>query len=296
MREGPQKKVFRGSRKISASIILPEYFFDEGGNVMRFIFIGDVVGKGGRETVKQLVPDLRREYNAQFVIVNGENSAGGNGLTGSCLRELLHSCDVVTSGDHTWDQKGFDLEIDRFDRMIRPANYHACQPGKGYGIFDNPAGGKIAVVALQGKVFMKDSAACPFETADKILAELPAAVKTIVVDFHAEATSEKLALASYLDGRVTAVLGTHTHVQTADARVLPGGTAAITDAGMTGADASILGRAIPDVLKKFSSGMPCRLPVVENGTIRLDGVAVTYDHVSGRASAIESFSKRFEIQ
>ena len=263
---------------------------------MRFIFIGDVVGKGGRETIKQLVPELRREYNAQFVIVNGENSAGGNGLTGSCLRELLHSCDVVTSGDHTWDQKGFDLEIDRFDRMIRPANYHACQPGRGYGIFDNPAGGKIAVIALQGKVFMKESAGCPFETADKILAELPATVKTIVVDFHAEATSEKLALASYLDGRVTAVLGTHTHVQTADARILPGGTAAITDTGMTGADASILGRAIPDVLKKFSSGMPCRLPVVESGIIRLDGVAVTYDHVSGRASAIESFSKRFEIQ
>ena len=165
-----------------------------------------------------------------------------------------------------------------------------------YGIFDNPAGGKIAVIALQGKVFMKESAGCPFETADKILAELPATVKTIVVDFHAEATSEKLALASYLDGRVTAVLGTHTHVQTADARILPGGTAAITDTGMTGADASILGRAIPDVLKKFSSGMPCRLPVVESGTIRLDGVAVTYDHVSGRASAIESFSKRFEIQ
>lgn len=262
---------------------------------MKFIFIGDVVGKGGRETVKQLVPDLRREYNAQFVIVNGENSAGGNGLTGTCLRELLHSCDVVTSGDHTWDQKGFDLEINHFDRMIRPANYHRTQPGKGYGVFTNPAGGSIAVIALQGKVFMKDSAYCPFETADTILSQLPGTVKNIVVDFHAEATSEKLALASYLDGRVTAVLGTHTHVQTADARILPGGTAALTDVGMVGADASILGRGIPEVLKKFSSGMPGRLPVVENGIIRLDGAVVTFDHTTGRASAIESFSRRLEL-
>ena len=263
---------------------------------MKFIFIGDVVGKGGRETVKQLVPELRREYNAQFVIVNGENSAGGNGLTGTCLRELLHSADVVTSGDHTWDQKGFDLEINTFDRIIRPANYHACQPGKGYGIYTNPAGGSIAVIALQGKVFMKESACCPFETIDRILAGLPGTVKTIVVDFHAEATSEKLAMASFLDGRVTAVLGTHTHVQTADARVLPNGTAAITDTGMVGADASILGRGIPEVLKKFATGMPGRLPVVESGIIRLDGVCVTYDHTTGRASAIESFSRRLELK
>lgn len=262
---------------------------------MRFIFIGDVVGKGGREAVRQLVPELRREYNAQFVVVNGENSAGGNGLTGTCLRELLHSCDVVTSGDHTWDQKGFEQEINNSDRIIRPANYHRSQPGRGYGIFANPAGGRIAVIALQGKVFMKDSACCPFETADNIIAGLPGDVKTVIVDFHAEATSEKLAMAHYLDGRVTAVLGTHTHVQTADARILPGGTAAITDAGMVGADASILGRGIPEVLKKFSSGMPGRLPVVESGTIRLDGVVVTYDHTTGRASGIGSFSKRIEL-
>ena len=262
---------------------------------MKFIFIGDVVGKGGREAVKQLVPELRREYNAQFVIVNGENSAGGNGLTGTCARELLHSCDVVTLGDHTWDQKGFELDIGHLDKVIRPANYNKTQPGNGWGIFTNPAGGSIAVIALQGKVFMKESACCPFVTADEILAQLPGTVKTIVVDFHAEATSEKLAMANYLDGRVTAVLGTHTHVQTADARVLPGGTAAMTDVGMVGAEASVLGRAIPDVLKKFASGMPCRLPVVETGTIRLDGAVVTFDHTTGRASAIESFARRIEL-
>ena len=120
---------------------------------MRFIFIGDVVGKGGREAVHRLVPDLRREFNAQFVVVNGENSAGGNGLTGACARELLQSCDVVTSGDHTWDQKGFDLEIGSLERVIRPANYNRTQPGRGFGVFANPAGGSVAVIALQGRVF-----------------------------------------------------------------------------------------------------------------------------------------------
>jgi len=262
---------------------------------MRFIFIGDVVGKGGREAVRRLVPDLRREYNAQFVVVNGENSAGGNGLTGACAKELLQTCDVVTSGDHTWDQKGFDLEIATLDRVIRPANYNRTQPGRGFGVFANPAGGSVAVIALQGRVFMKECASCPFETVDGILAGLPGYVKTIIVDFHAEATSEKLAMASYLDGRATAVLGTHTHVRTADERILPGGTAAVTDAGMVGAETSILGRGVPEVLKKFTSGMPGRLPVVETGLIRLDGVAVTYDPATGRASAIEGFSRRVEI-
>jgi hypothetical protein len=262
---------------------------------MKFIFIGDVVGKGGREAVHRLVPELRREYNAQFVVVNGENAAGGNGLTGSCAKELLQSCDVITSGDHTWDQKGFDLEIGGLDRVIRPANYNRTQPGRGFGVFANPAGGSVAVIALQGRVFMKECARCPFETVDEILAGLPVHVRTVIVDIHAEATSEKLAMAHYLDGRVTAVLGTHTHVRTADERILPGGTAAVTDAGMAGAEMSILGRGIPEVLKKFSSGMPGRLPVVETGVIRLDGVVVTYDYTSGRASAIEGFSRRIEL-
>lgn len=262
---------------------------------MKFIFIGDVVGKGGREAVKQLVPELRREYNAQFVIVNGENSAGGNGLTGTCAKELSGVCDVITLGDHTWDQKSFENEIVHLDNVIRPANYQRSQPGRGWGVFSNPAGGNIAVIALQGKVFMRESAYCPFETADQILQQLPANVKTVVVDFHAEATSEKLAMANYLDGRVTAVLGTHTHVQTADACVLPGGTAMLTDTGMTGAVSSVLGRAVPDVLKKFVSGMPCRLPVVETGKIRLDAAVVTFDHLTGKASEIEAISRYIEL-
>ena len=262
---------------------------------MNLIFLGDVVGKGGRNAVKQLVPELRREFNAQFVIINGENSAAGNGMTGSCVKELLSVADVVTCGDHVWDQKGFENEIQLYPQVIRPANLSDLQPGKGYGIFRNPAGGEVAVIALMGKVFMRESAYCPFETAEKILAGLPSTVKTIIVDFHAEASSEKLAMGRFLDGKVTAVLGTHTHVQTADAKVLPGGTAVISDTGMCGAEYSILGREVPAVLRKFRTGMATRLPVVENGDIRVDGVCVTFDVNTGRASAITPISRIVNI-
>ena len=262
---------------------------------MNLIFLGDVVGKGGRNAAKQLLPELRREFNAQFVIVNGENSAAGNGMTGSCVKELLPVADVVTCGDHVWDQKGFENEIQLYPQVIRPANLSTLQPGKGYGIFRNPAGGEVAVIALMGKVFMRESAYCPFETAEKIIDSLPSTVKTIIVDFHAEASSEKLAMGRFLDGKVTAVFGTHTHVQTADAKVLPGGTAVISDTGMCGAEYSILGREVPAVLRKFRSGMATRLPVVENGEIRVDGVCVTFDQNTGKASNIVQFSRIVNI-
>ena len=258
---------------------------------MTLIFLGDVVGKGGRNAVKALLPELRREFNAQFAVVNGENSAAGSGITLSCAKELLESADVVTLGDHAWDQKGFENEIHLCDRIIRPANYSDTQPGKGFGIFRNPAGGEVAVIALQGKVFMRDSAYCPFETVEKILAQLPSHIKSVIVDFHSEATSEKLAMGYFLEGKVTAVLGTHTHVQTADAAILPGGTAVLSDTGMCGAARSVLGREVEAVLKKFRSGMPVRLPVVETGDIRVDGAAVTYDHTTGRAMKIVPFSR-----
>ncbi len=259
---------------------------------MKLLFLGDVVGKGGREAVKQLMPELRRRYNAQFAVVNGENSAAGAGLTGGCVRELAAAAEVITSGDHVWDQKGFEQEIAMFPNVLRPANLSKLQPGRGWGVFRNPAGGEVAVINLLGKVFMRESAYCPFETVERILNdELPKHVRTILVDFHAEATSEKIAMAHFLDGRVTAVFGTHTHVRTADARVLPGGTAALSDAGMCGAEVSVLGREVESVLKKFRSGMPVRLPVVEKGNIRVDGAVVTYDPATGRAAAIEGFSE-----
>ncbi|MDR0932556.1 MAG: YmdB family metallophosphoesterase [Victivallales bacterium] len=263
---------------------------------MNLLFIGDVVGKGGREAVRLLTPDLRREFNCQFVVINAENSAAGSGLTSGCAKELLESADVLTTGDHVWDQRGFDAEIDRFDRVLRPANLQKGQPGRGWNVYRNPAGGEIAIINLQGKVFMRESAYNPFESVDEILNnELPKSVKNIFVDFHAEATSEKLAMGYFLDGRVTAVLGTHTHVPTADAQILPGGTARQTDVGMTGAASSVLGREVKDVLYKFTTGMPNRLAVVEKGTMRLEGAIVTYDYLTGRASAIRPISREINL-
>ncbi|WP_176013452.1 TIGR00282 family metallophosphoesterase [Victivallis sp. Marseille-Q1083] len=257
---------------------------------MNLLFIGDVVGKGGREAVRMLVPELRREFNVSFVIVNAENSAAGSGLTAGCLRDLGAAADVYTAGDHVWDQKMFEQEIVHCDNVLRPANLSKLQPGRGFGVFRNPLGGSVAVIVLQGKGFMRESAYCPFETVENILRELPAPVKTIIVDFHAEATSEKIAMGYFLDGKVTAVFGTHTHVPTADARVLPGGTAYLTDVGMVGGVESVLGREVGPVLQKFRTGMPGRLPVVEEN-IRLDGVIVSYDQHTGRATAVKNFSR-----
>lgn len=260
---------------------------------MKFIFIGDIVGKGGRQAVLSLVPELKKEFGASFVIANAENSAGGNGLTGKIADELGKVVDVLTLGDHTWDQKDFAGEIASLSNVVRPANFIKKQPGCGWKVFRNPAGGDIAVINVIGRVFMKEFSDCPFAACDEILKQIPGTVKTVFVDIHAEATSEKIALGRYLDGRVTAVIGTHTHVQTADNKILPGGTAYLTDAGMTGAENSVLGRTVESVIAKFTTGMPTRLPVVEEG-IRLDGAVVTYDHLTGKASDIQIFSRHCE--
>lgn len=255
---------------------------------MKLIFLGDIVGKGGREAVKALVPELRREYNAQFVVVNGENSAAGNGITASCARELLSVADVITCGDHVWDQKGFDRDIDLFAQIVRPANLHPSQPGKGWNVFRNPAGGEIAVISLQGKVFMRDSACDPFITVDEILKKIPASVKNIIVDFHAEATSEKLAMGYFLNGRVTAVFGTHTHVQTADEGILPHGSGYITDLGMCGPADGILGTDAAAVIRKFRTHMPQRFLPAE-GPLALHGALFTLDS-SFCVTAVERIS------
>jgi metallophosphoesterase (TIGR00282 family) len=256
---------------------------------MNLLFIGDIVGKGGRRAVRELTPELRREHQCHFVVANGENAAGGAGLSASCVKELLGVVDVVTTGDHVWDQRDFVQEVRQFDQVLRPANASPLQPGRGWGVFRNPAGGEVAVVNLQGRIFMKETASCPFATIERILAELPATVRTVVVDLHAEATSEKAAMARFLDGRVTAVIGTHTHVQTADAVVLPGGTAFLTDVGMVGSVNSVLGRTCASVIHKFTTGMPTRLPVEEVG-IRLHAAVVGYDPATGRANAIRTLA------
>jgi len=263
------------------------------GPTLNLLFIGDIVGKGGRKAVKALVPQLKQQYMCTFVVANGENCAAGAGLNKSCLGEMADVVDVFTSGDHTWDRKEFEDEIRGMKNVVRPANMSKLQPGRGWLYTRNPAGGEVAVISLMGKVFMKDSAYCPFETAEQILTQIPITCKCIIVDIHAEATSEKAALAWFLDGRVTAVLGTHTHVQTADARILPGGTAFLSDVGMVGAADSILGRSVPDVIEKFRTGMPHKFPVVETG-IRLDAAVIRYDMQTGRAVEIKPISVMYD--
>jgi len=258
---------------------------------VKILFIGDIVGKSGRQAVRIFTRELMREYDCQFCIANGENMAGGGGFTKQCLRELDDSgVDVFTSGDHTWDQKDFAADIEQCTNVLRPANFSNRQPGRGYGIFEDLAGNKVAVINLIGRVFVAAQSNCPFEKADELVAAAHAETPIIFVDFHAEATSEKIALAHYLDGRVSAVIGTHTHVPTADQTVLPGGTAFQSDAGMVGAKDSVLGRDKNAVIQRFVTGMPARFTVVETG-VRLNGTVVTIDEKTGRARGIERVSR-----
>lgn len=253
---------------------------------MKVLFIGDIVGSGGREAVRKFVPELCAEHGCDFCIANGENMAAGNGFSKSCLKEL-DGCgvDVFTGGDHTWDQKEFAGEIAEFTNMIRPANVSSRQPGRGYGIFEAHNGVKVGVINLLARTFMGVASNCPFEKADELVGDISKITPFIFVDFHGEATSDKICMGRFLDGRVTAVLGTHTHVPTADEQIFPGGTAFQCDVGMVGARASVLGRDIGMVLGRYLSGMPARFPVVNTG-IRLNGTIVTADE-NGRAVAVE---------
>jgi len=253
---------------------------------MKILFVGDIVGKGGRHAVTRFVPELVAEQGCEFVIANGENMAGGAGMTARCLSELRDAgVDVVTGGDHMWDQRDFASEISACEDVLRPANVCASQPGRGHGVFTAADGESIGVVCLLGRTFMNSQANCPFEAADRLVAELSKETARIIVDFHAEATSEKTALARFLDGRVSAVIGTHTHVPTADQQIFAGGTAFQCDVGMVGARDSILGRDIEAVITRFHTGMPTRFKVVNKG-MRLHAVIVTVGP-NGRATGIE---------
>ncbi len=259
---------------------------------MRLLLIGDIVGKGGRMAVRHLVPALREEFGCSFCIANGENSAGGAGMTEKCVREILDAgVDVITTGDHVWDQKEFEHQIANYPAVLRPANFPPAQPGRGYGVFQSPDGTEIAVIDLIGRVFVNAQSDNPFTAADRILEDLKQRqVRNIFVDIHAEATSEKIAIGRYLEGRVTAVWGTHTHVQTADERVLPKGTAFICDLGMVGSQESILGRDIRAVIHRMSTGMPRRFKVVDTDVL-LCGAVVEFDPTSGRATGIERIAR-----
>ena len=251
---------------------------------MKLLLIGDVVGNPGRRMLARELPRLRTELGLGAIVVNAENATAGAGLNAAHAKEIFAAgADAITLGDHTWNQKEFVGQIDTLDRLVRPANFAPGCPGKGWRLITLPTF-RFALVNLLGRVFMQP-ADCPFRTADAVLREIPKDVP-VFVDFHAEATSEKATLAHYLDGRVTAVVGTHTHVQTSDARLLPGGTAFITDLGMTGPYLSSIGRNLVPVTKKFLTGVPARFDVAE-GPCVLEGAVVDFDPATKQARAIE---------
>jgi hypothetical protein len=257
---------------------------------MKLLFIGDIVGKPGREIVSALVPKLRAERGIDFVIANGENAAAGAGITGSLCRSLLEAgVDAITLGDHVWDQKGFEGEIVPLEFVCRPANLPAICPGRDHLILEKN-GFRLLVFTVLGRTFMGAKGECPFLCADALLQKYAGQFDGAFVEIHAEATSEKQALGWHLDGRVTAVLGTHTHVATADASLLRKQTAFMCDVGMTGPHESVLGRDIEAVVGRFLDGMPRRFEVA-TGDVRLSAALVEFA-ASGRAEKIEWLSLR----
>lgn len=256
---------------------------------MRVLFIGDIVGSPGRRIVAERLEDTVRERKLDLVIANCENAASGFGITPRLAEELLSAgIEVLTGGNHIFDRKEILDYFPHQPRLLRPANFPASCPGRGLYIGKARNGSPYAVVNLEGRVFMA-SIDCPFRTADQLLETIPPEVSLVVVDMHAEATSEKLAMGWYLDGRVTAVIGTHTHVATADEQLLPGGTAYITDVGMTGPRHSVIGMEKSTILRRFLTGLPARFEVAA-GPVQMDAVIVDVDEtsrlpVSGRARA-----------
>jgi metallophosphoesterase (TIGR00282 family) len=254
---------------------------------MRILVVGDVVGRPGRDAIESLLPSLREELRVDACVVNGENVADGVGITARLADRLLAAgADAVTLGNHTWRREGIAPYLQTSDRVIRPANMAEASPGKGLTVVPTAEGPGVAVINVLGSLYL-DPARSMWELIDDLVEQARATTPVVVVDVHAEATSEKIALAAWLDGRVTAVVGTHTHVQTADARVLPGGTAALTDIGMTGPHDSVLGVQKELAIRRMRTGMPVRFETASAG-VRLEGALVTCDPQTGRASAIDA--------
>ncbi len=255
---------------------------------IRVLFIGDVVGETGRDMFQKHIDKLKERHKIDAVIVNGENSSGrGRGISSKIMRFFKHNnADIVTSGNHVWDDKEIYDYLNQNNDLLRPANYPAGNPGSGVTSF-LVKGHEIGVINLQGRVFMRDDLACPFRTADSLLTFLKHKTKTIFVDFHAEASSEKIALALYLDGRVSGLVGTHTHAQTADEQILPKGTAFITDLGYTGSLHSTLGMKKEAIISRFLTQMPSKFVVEKTNPVVMSGVWIEVDMDTGRATAIE---------
>lgn len=262
---------------------------------MRILFLGDIVGEPGRKAVIKHLASIKAELNIDFSIVNGENSAGGRGITPKIANELFKAgVDVITTGDHVWDQSELAEHLTKEPRILRPMNYPEGAPGSGEIVLDTPHG-KIAVLNAQGRTFMTPSLENPFTCLESTVENLIANdCRMIFLDFHAETTSETIAMGHHLDGKVSAVIGTHTHVQTADERILPGGTAHLTDAGMCGPDHSVLGRNVESVVWRFKSSLPTRFPVAK-GAVRLCGAVIDIDPITGHATHIQRYNRLLEL-
>lgn len=253
---------------------------------MNILCIGDIVGKPGRLALEGTLAGLKKEFRIDFVAANAENAAGGAGLTSKIAKELFKAgCDVLTLGDHVWDQKELEAYLDQTDAVIRPANFPDGTPGKGWCVQKTASGQKVGVVNLLGRVFMRYHLECPFRTLERIVEQIRRETPVVIVDMHAEATSEKVALGHFIDGRVSAVFGTHTHIQTADEKILSKGTAYITDLGMTGAYDSVIGQTKEDIIKRFLTSMPVKFQVAQkDGTVH--GVVIKVDDKTGLAQKI----------
>jgi metallophosphoesterase (TIGR00282 family) len=253
--------------------------------MLTVLFLGDIVGEPGRNAVISRLPELKEQHALDFIVVNGENAAGGRGITGKITIDLLRAgVAVVTTGDHVWDQKETLTFIDTEPRLLRPVNYPAGAPGHGSIVLET-AKGKIGVINVQCRTFMQPILDNPFHAVESMVARVREETPNIIVDVHGETTSEKIAMGRFLDGKVSAVLGTHTHVQTADEQILPGGTAFLCDAGMCGPVNSILGRAVEPIMNRFVSNLPASFPVAA-GEVRLHGAVIQIDEKTGRALRI----------
>lgn len=262
-------------------------------STIRILSIGDIVGDAGRTVIRELVPAIKKEENIDFVIANGENIAGGSGITQNTAKALFRAeVDVVTAGDHVYRQKDIYELFKKTSRVLRPANFPDACPGEGYHVYKYNDEVSIAVVSLLGRVFMQ-AVDCPFKKAEMIVEKIKDEADVIVLDFHAEATSEKIAMGWLLDGKVSLITGSHTHVQTADEKVLPNGTAYISDLGMTGPFKSVLGREIEPILRRFKTQMPVRMPVAKED-LRINGVITEIDTKTGKALSIKRVERKYE--
>lgn len=261
---------------------------------IKILFLGDIFGKPGRHAVREVVPRLRREHALDLVIGNCENAAEGRGISVRLAKELFESSvDFLTSGNHIWHSHDIYPYLNEADcRLIRPANFPSGAPGKGWGIVETKKGARVAVINMIGQIFMPQQADYPLHTLDRVFNEVHDEVDVVVVDMHAEATSEKRAFAWHVDGRVQACVGTHTHVQTADEEILPGGCAYITDLGMTGPYNSVIGQERESVLRRFRTTLPVKKFEVASGDVRLCGAIVEIDANSKRAASIKRICER----